>query len=131
VVVENEVLWTLPVPSSSLTRGPTLSVLARRSCEIAYFVEADDSDRRSSIVFEGVEAFKCTYMTALSIDMINLAYDKLVRIKPSSWLADVVKVSDSYYRNRGQSERAPLQHLMICFDDGPCYEFICREFRMT
>ncbi|WP_298252199.1 hypothetical protein [Bradyrhizobium sp.] len=126
----NQLLWELPVPSSSQTKGPTLNVLVGRECEIAYYIETDDGDRKEALIFEGVEAFKTTYMTARSVDMIEMAYDRLVRIEASPWLAETTKNSDPYYQSR-EGEARKLQHLMICFDDGPCYEFICAGFKVA
>jgi hypothetical protein len=123
----NQPLWELPGP---LTRGPIFGTLTGRSCEIAYYIETDDGDRKEALIFEGVEAFKSTYMTARSVDMIKAAYDKLVRVYPSSWLTEIQKNSDPYYRGREGVPRK-LQHLMICFDDGPCYEFICVDFKVA
>lgn len=118
----------MPVPSSALTRGPSFTALLKRECELSFYVESDDGDQKAGILFSGVEAYKCTYMTARSVEMINTAYDKLVRIEGSSWLAEVKANSAEYYTKR-QGGPKELQHLIICFDDGPCYEFICVEFK--
>jgi hypothetical protein len=117
----------MPVPSSALTRGPNFAALLKRQCELSFYVESDEGDRKTGILFDGVEAYKCTHMTALSIEMINTAYDRLVRFDNSPWLSEVKINSDSYYVKRLGAPKE-LQHLMICFDDGPCYEFICVGF---
>ncbi len=67
-------------------------------------------------------------MTARNIEMIKTAYDKLVRLKNSAWLSEVTAKSASFY-TKMQGSPKEFQHLMICFDDGPCYEFICVEFQ--
>ena len=124
----NRTLWDMPVPSSALTKGPSLTALLKRECELSFYVETDDSEKRVGILFEGVEAYKCTHMTARSVEMINTAYDRLVRLDASPWLAEVSANSAEYYAKR-QGSLKELQHLMICFDDGPCYEFICVGFK--
>jgi hypothetical protein len=124
----NRVLWEMPVPSSALTRGPSFAALLKRECELSFYVESDDGDKKAGILFDGVEAYKCTHMTARSVEMINTAYDKLVRLDDSPWLAEVKANSSAYYTKR-QGAPKELQHLMICFDDGPCYEFICIGFK--
>lgn len=117
-------LWKMPVPATSLIRGPDFGVLPRRQCEISFHVENDDGEHtRIALLFDGLEAFKCTYLTSCSAEMFNTAYAKLVCLGPTSWLAEVLKVSDG-----GKQSNTELRHLMICFDDGPCYEMICRSF---
>lgn len=65
-------LWKLPVPVASLVMGPDFTVLPKRQCEISFHIEGDDGKpKRVALLFDRVEAFKCTYMTALSADMIN------------------------------------------------------------
>lgn len=127
----SQTLWELPVPSSALTSGPSFAVLPKRQCELSFHFEGeDDGDKRMGIVFDDVEAYKCTHMTARSLDMINTAYDRLVEIQSSAWLAEVRTNSAPYYANR-QAAPKPLRHLMICFDDAPCYEFICSGFTIN
>jgi hypothetical protein len=120
----NEVLWSMPSPSSTLTRGPSFAELPRRQCELSFWFETEDGgEQKAGFHFDGVAAFKCTFMTALSLEMIETAYDKVVRIHDSQWCAEIAN------RRRSHLDSAQtvgeLQHLMICFDDGPCYEFIC------
>ena len=77
-------------------------------------------------MFDGVEAYKCTYLTSCSAEMFNIAYGKLVRLAATPWLNEVLK---SCAKTSQASKE--LQHLMICFDDGPCYEVICVRFNET
>ena len=101
----------------------------QRECELSFYVETDDGDRKSGIIFTGVEAYKCTYMTARSEEMINKAYDKLIRINESSWLKDVIINSSVFYKEN-KNKNNNLQHVMICFDDAPCFELICIDFNI-
>jgi len=116
-------LWKLSVPAASLVKGPDFTVLPKRKCEISFYVEGDDGQTaRSGLRFDGVEAFKCTYLTSCSAEMFNVAYGKLVRLVGSPLFNEILK---TYNGNRPVEE---LQHLMTCFDDGPCFEIICTDF---
>ena len=114
------VLWKLPFPSSGLS-GVEFQQLARRSCSLA----CDDGENRPvRIVFDCVEAFKCTYHNACTVEMIE-TYDKLSDVGRTGWLESIRRQLSDF----GEEVEA-LRHLMIYFDDGPCFEFICREFRV-
>jgi len=124
-----QTIWTLPVPSTALLHGCSFQKLPRRACALSCEYEADDDQIVSlKLLFEGVEAFKCTYMHACTVEMISTAYDKVVDLGSSEWLNEVREQLASHPdMDRGVEE---LRHLMIYFDDGPCYEFICRTFRV-
>lgn len=99
-------------------------MLSGRTCVLTFEYEDDDDNVVSMwLHFEGVETFKCTYHNACTVEMVETAYDKVVDVGSSSWLADIEK----QLALSGQST-SELRHLMICFDDGPCYEFICKAF---
>jgi len=117
-------LWKLPEPATALLRDPVFNVLIKRQCEIVLFFEGNgDEERRLSLLLDGVEAYKCTYLTSCTADMFDSAYGKLIRLEETPWLIDLL---DTY--KKGRQSKSTLQHLMICFDDGPCYEFICVDF---
>ena len=118
------IIWKSPVALTELLSSPKLSMLPKRECVLSLRIEGDTGDEEILLVFENVLAFKCTYMAACTAEMFNLAYGKVVDIGTSSWLADIV-VS---YKN---THKAPvlMRHMMICFDDGPCYEFVCDGFK--
>ena len=120
-----QTLWTLPVASTALLNGTTFQKLPRRACALLCEYE-DDNDGIVSLklMFEGVEAFKSTYQGACTPEMIRNSYDKVVDVGSSEWLRSVQGQLVSY----GSQSVDELKHLMIYFDDGPCYEFICRAF---
>jgi hypothetical protein len=75
------------------------------------------------MVFGGVEAFRCAYYYAVSADMIEIAYDRVVDLEATTWLSEIEgRLASARQINYG------LRHLVVYFDDGPCYEFICKEF---
>lgn len=56
---------------------------------------------------------------------VQFAYGKLVSLN-SAWLDEVQSI-----REKDQATISDLQHLMITFDDGPCYEIICRSWSIN
>ena len=117
-------LWKTPSPSSGFLEEAAFKVLPRRTCVISFqFEGANGVGQTCDLVFRDVAAYKCTYLPALTAEMIQSAYDKLVEIGSSTWLSDASSV-------RGL-EPILLRHLRICFDDGPCYEFLCAGFELA
>jgi hypothetical protein len=117
----------MPVPPTAITRGPTFAPLPRRQCELSFYVEAEPGDKKESLLFDGVEAYKSTYRAALSAEMISAAYGKLVDLGESQWLGEIAPKAAGYY-TKVKKTPPVLRHLAICFDDGPCFEIICAGF---
>jgi len=121
-----KILWELPFPSSGGGKK-LISELPKRN--LAVTVQGDEAGVR--VVFEQVEAYKCTYYFALTDEML-IAYDRIVDLGETNWLTEV----RNRLRGHGESLSSPsgppdrLLHLMINFDDGPCYEFICQNFHV-
>jgi hypothetical protein len=119
-------LWALPVPASALMTGPEFIHLPRRTCELRFSVESEDGNPTVlAIRFEGLETYKCTFMTSCTYEMFDLAYGRLISIE-SKWLEEIRRT-----RRRSPEIEEALKHLMITFDDGPCYEFICRSWNVS
>jgi hypothetical protein len=117
-------LWKLPVPATSLVKGADINVLPKCRCEISFQIEGNDRELvMISLLFEGIEAFKYTFLTSCNAEMFNTAYAKLVRLGETPWLSELRQTYAS-----GSRPAKELQHLMICFDDGPCFEFACLSF---
>lgn len=117
----SEVIWHLPFPSSGLGPGVDFLLLTGHSCALSC---RDDDYGFVRIIFEGVEAFKCTYYLARTLEMIS-TYDSLTDLGVTPWLSSIQKQVSA-----AGGEWQSLRHLMIYFDDGPCYEFICRNLRV-
>jgi Xaa-Pro aminopeptidase len=112
-------LWKLPVAPTALIRSPSFAVRPKRQCEISLEFEGSSGLVSNKLLFEDVEAFRCTYLTFCTAEMFNTAYGKVVRLDANTqWLTEIKSPTE-------------LQHLMVCFDDGPCYEFICAGFRVS
>lgn len=124
--MDSNVKWTLPVPSTALLDGGAVfeKRLGRELALRFAYEAADDSRREEALVFQGVEAFKCTYYRARD-NSVHDAYDTLVDRGWSAWLKEV---SANLKKNGGDAQG--LVHLMIDFDDGPAYEVVCRSFRV-
>ncbi|WP_027797645.1 hypothetical protein [Paraburkholderia acidipaludis] len=118
--------WQLPVAASALLLSPEFVFLQRRECVLRLLIEADDGTPKPiALQFSGVESCKCTFLASCTAEMFKLAYGKLISIE-SPWLTEV--------RGTGRKDQATidaLQHFMITFDDGPCYEIICRSWTVS
>ena len=117
------IIWKMPVPTSGLST-PKFRELTKHNCSIICASEEEDGIDLS-IVFEGVEAYKSTLYRAITVQMREASYDELVDVGESDWLLTVRKQMDKY-----DIEATRLRHLVICFDDGPCYEIICKAFQI-
>lgn len=122
----NEELFQTLVPSTSFLTDPTFKKLLGRKCSLSYEYESEKIGFVISeqMVFDGVESFRCTYYVACDVEMIE-AYDRVVDLGISQWLEDVTaNLKSAKWNSVG------LKHLRIFFDDGPCYEFLCRSFEV-
>jgi hypothetical protein len=116
------ILWHTPSPSCGFVEEAALQVLPGRTCVISFTHEGrDDALETIALRFHDVVAFKVTYLHALPAEVIQTAYDRLVDVGQSPWLAEANAVA----ARSGDGVRR--RHLRICFDDGPCCEFICKE----
>src|SRR5262249_52091878 len=88
------------------------------------YEDSEDNVVSLNLLFEGVEAFKCTYYNACAVEIVKLAYDKIVDVGSTEWL-NAIKSQ----LLKSHEDVTGLRHLVIYFDDGPCYEFICRSFQ--
>lgn len=76
-----------------------------------------------SLLFDHVASYRCTLRTALGPHAIQTFLGKLTEIIGSAWKDEVlVALTDN------GTPPDPLRHLVICFEEGPCYEFICGGF---
>lgn len=119
-----EIVWKTTTPSTAFHKGVVFSKLSGRKCSLEYSYEGeeDSSVISEKLVFGEVESFKCTYFSACSIEMIE-AYDKIIDVGSSNWLAEI-----KHNLSETEADSSDLKHFRIYFDDGPCYEFICRSF---
>ena len=121
-----EIVWKISVPSTAFLKGVIFSTLSGRKCVLEYSYESEEnfSVIFEKLIFVGVESFKCTYYRACSIEMIE-AFDRIIDVENSNWLTET-----KYNLSAFEVDQLDLKHLRIYFDDGPCYEFICRSFEV-
>ena len=104
-------VWDMPYPSS-WGAEPELIVERGRALRLE-IVDPSGEQQTIALRFADVQAFKCTYLPALTAEFVTLAYDKLVETTASRLIV----------------ERPNYKCYVICFDDGPCYEIVAADFQ--
>lgn len=125
----NETLWEIPVPPN-LVETTTIEQLPKRVTRLAISLVTlkDDVDviEYHDLHFEGTELFICTYLTSLTPEMAQSAYGRLVDLGCTDLRMQVsARIQQS---SAARFQKRDIRHLMICFDDGPCYEILCTGF---
>jgi hypothetical protein len=121
------ILWKSPVPSTGFINGVELKFLSKRECKLTFQYEDEQTDDLQTLVitFLNTVSFLCTYLPGLTADMLETSYDKLIDLEDSDWLK---KTTESMQNSRFNFK---IRHLRICFDNGPCYEFLCEDFQIS
>ena len=120
-----KIIYSLPFPSSSLLKGISIEILPKRKCLLRGEYEDEEGYIHNiSLSFEGVEAYKCTYITSCNESVISSAYDQLIDCEETEWLNEILSTG-----NHSKLDKK-LRHYMIFFDDGPCYEIICTTIKL-
>lgn len=119
----NNIIWQSPSPSSSFLSGVSVQLRLRREIALAFEFEGEDEEiHRGELVFSNVVHYRTTYLSALQADIIRESYDKVVDVGVSPELLEVVSAMQANGRS------ADVRHYRICFDDGPCFDFIASAF---
>lgn len=118
----SQILWKLPGAATEV-HDSKFEALGGRVCRLSIATVQLEGDQDTichhKVRFEGVEAYRCTYLTSLVAEMINAAYGRPVDLGPTEWVHELAK----------RAKLTDLKHLMICFD-GPCYEIACRRYSL-
>ncbi len=117
------------MPSTAFTKDVCIKMLAGKDCCIEFEYENSSNNYEievCKILFTDVEAYKCTFLPSLTTKMLDY-YDKLVEIENTDWLKESIN-SQKRWNLPLSSNPETTRHLIICFDDGPCFEFLCRSF---
>jgi hypothetical protein len=123
--MKRKTLWKSPHPSSGFLNGVALEMLPARACDLVFQYENEVGCLFTvALHFYNVVAFRCAYLPALSTDDLSGSYDQLIETDESDWLTQAADVMT----NTGVSAR--LRHFQICFDAGPCYEFLCEGYEV-
>jgi hypothetical protein len=116
-------LWESPVPSSGFLRGVSVQLRPRREIALTFeFEDANEEMHSGELVFSEVVHYRTTYMAALRADAIREAYDRVVDVGASPELHEVAAAMQANRRS------AEVRHYRVCFDDGPCFDFIAASF---
>lgn len=116
-------IWTLPIPSTNVVGEPNTRVIKYRDHELKFSLMDDEGETYKYLInFLGTEAYKCTYLTSCTVEMITTSYDKLIDCGQTNWLVKTEEISE-----RVSGSKKELHHYRIFFDEGPCYEFICEK----
>ena len=119
----SKIAWQSPSPSSGFLRGVTLHLRPQREIVLSFeFEDVHEEMRAAELSFKDVVHYRTTYLAALRADVIREAYDCLVDLSESSELQEVIAATEA--NGKGTDYR----HYRVCFDDGPCFDFICRSF---
>lgn len=125
-------LWRLSAPPSAIIRGPFLNERPKREYRLEFTIEGLVGEEvMVTLVFEDVEAFRCTHMKALrsvNAELRKQSYGSVVAIEDSLWFTQVRTAYVSYCTSSRLTPKE-LSCLAITFDDGPCYEFVCGGFK--
>jgi len=119
--------WKLPVPSTSFVAGPTFqpggtSILRWTYESDSEFVAVPFGGIiEQSLNFGGVVGYRCTYDVLCEVELITLAYDRLIDLGETNWPVTLRAGSERAHFGGGKL----LKHVAIFFDQGPCYEFVC------
>lgn len=116
------IVWQSPVPSTAFLRGVRVDLRPNRQVALVFEFEDDDGRRSSEAVFSEVAHYRTTCLPALTADMIRDAYDRVVDLGDSQELRATKAAMEA-------NGRAPnVRHFRICFDDGPCFDFMATSF---
>lgn len=120
-----KVLWETPVPSTSFIGSIHFGVFPKRTIKLEFSFEDNDGDEKKNIlIFNEVISYKCTYLYGIASEMYTISYDKLVDMGETEW----AKTIQNIMQRQGKEDK--LFHYQICFDAGPCYEFICGNYQV-
>lgn len=117
------IVWIIPIPSTNVVDGPNNRTIKYRGHELKFsLMNEEGTTYEYSITFSGTEAYRCTYLSSCTVEMIQTSYDKLVDCGETDWLMETKEISE-----RVSGSKKQLHHYRIFFDEGPCFEFISEE----
>ncbi|MHA4816883.1 hypothetical protein ACXZ65_21285 [Streptomyces aculeolatus] len=116
IVLEKHPLATLPVPSTSFTEDPVF-MHPGGEAELHCEYERDGLTVRGGIRFDGVRAFRFRSEGHCTVWHLEDAYDTLVEVSPSNWVAEL---SDAEPSETGG--HWVMRHFLIFIDSAGAYE---------
>ena len=117
-----KILFSVPVPSTDFTTEAYLDGSGIEPA-IRFGYENDGEQYLTGICFSQVSAFRKRGERCCSAWHIEGAYDTLVEIEDSSWVAELQKDVPEQYR-----ENWKPHHFMIYLDSVGCFEFLAQSW---
>lgn len=117
-------IFTVPVASTDFTREAFLDA-SGIAPTIRYQYESESGECLSGIKFNQVSAFRKRGERCCNVWHIDEAYDTLVEIEKSSWVAELANDVPEPYR----ADWKP-HHYMIYLDSVGCFEFLAQSWEI-
>ena len=114
-------IYQTPVPSTEFS---TEAVLCGNVVRFGY--QVDGADRRSGLRFKRIKATRTRAESACTVWHIVDAYDTLVEVENSPWVAGAQ--AETADRQRRLSETWTIHHYMIYLDSADCFEFLAESW---
>jgi hypothetical protein len=114
-------LCTISVPSTDFTREAYLDG-SGISPTIRFSYKKDDVELTGGIEFHTVVATRTRAERSCTVWHID-AYDTLVEIQDSSWVAEIRADTAEQWRDKW-----PMHHYMICLDSVGCFEVVAESW---
>ena len=122
----NSILWQSPKPSSGFLKGTSVQLRPKREIAITFEFEGEDEEVYSGeLIFSEVVHYRTTFLAALSAEVIQEAYDRVVDVGNSRELQEIV------FAIHANGRQADVRHYRVCFDDGPAFDFVASSFSAT
>lgn len=115
-------IYTVPVASTACTREAFLDC-SGIAPTIRYEYEGELGECHTGIKFNQVSAFRKRGERCCSAWHIEGAYDTLVEVEGSSWLAEMTNDVPELYRANWKPH-----HYMIYLDSVGCFEFLAQSW---
>lgn len=116
-------LYTVAVASTSFTTEAYLDDSG--GCPtIRYAYNKDGARHNCGLEFDGACATRTRAERCCNVWHIEGAYDTLVEVTDSEWVAEVRKDMQEQWRNRWE-----MHHYMIYLDSAGCFEVIASSWR--
>ncbi len=126
--MQDIVIWKLPFPSTAMLQFPNFNILPGPIFWIECEFDSDNdyyNDKKTvvTLFFEGVVVQQLRFSSALDVRDVN-AYDRVMQIGSSELQTMTLKAMLDRKRDIEN-----IKHLRIHFDDGYCFDLICKNFR--
>ena len=112
-------LLTLPVPSTAFLDDVLLVYPVGGRLELRFRYEEDQATRLGTLWFDGVAAHRHVTERACTVDHVRDAYDTLVEVRHSEWLAGIAMAA-----SRHGLASDDLHHYLVYVDSMGAYEVV-------